>query len=109
MTEVVNLYHLNKGWEQDSEYVYIGRAGKGQSGYFGNPIALSPGQSRSSTLPEYEKYLKNRLETDLIFKDKVKSLHNKKLVCFCRPKTGWGEQERCHGQVLVRYVEMLNQ
>jgi hypothetical protein len=110
MIEVVNLYHLPKGWENDSQYVYIGRAGKGQDGCFGNPVVPQPGKTPGSTLPEYELYLKERIENDLIFRKRVQQLKDKKLVCFCTPKGGFSEfaPEKCHGQVLVRYCELLN-
>lgn len=109
MVEVVNLYHIPKGWEDDPQYVYIGRAGKGMSGIFGNPVKAQPGKTAGSTLEEYEEYLVKRLNTDAEFRAKVKALDGKKLVCFCKPKSGFveGEPERCHGQVLARYVTIL--
>lgn len=98
MTEVVNIYHLKKDWDSNPEYVYIGRAGKGKSGFFGNPF-INTGDP-GSTLPLYEEYLQKRLFEDPEFKQKATKLKGKKLVCFCHPKP-------CHGDILKRYVDQL--
>lgn len=39
----VNIRYAPVGWHQNSDYVYIGRPGKGQDGYFGNPFPLKKG------------------------------------------------------------------
>jgi hypothetical protein len=92
-TTVVNL-------RVDNYDVYIGRAGKGQSGYFGNPFPLS-GASRGSTIEKYKEYFYKRIETDSEFKEKVHSLKGKRLGCFCKPHP-------CHGDIIVEYLESTN-
>ena len=101
-TTVVNIYK--------SPYdVYIGRPGKGQSGYFGNPVRIgykcpecgTIHTDGGSTLACYEKYLVRRIKNDPTFKEAVKNLKGKTLACFCKPKP-------CHGDVLARYAEKLN-
>jgi hypothetical protein len=101
MIEVINIKYAPVGWKNDPRYVYIGRAGHGLGGEFGNPIALSKGNKRGSTLDLYRAYLEDRLKEDETFANKVKSLDGKVLVCFCKP-------ERCHGDILAEYSRRLN-
>jgi hypothetical protein len=84
----------------DPQYVYIGRAGKGMSGDFGNPIVLERESDRDKVLQEYRIYLEKRVEEDVDFRTKVMDLRDKTLVCFCKPKP-------CHGDILVEMVEKL--
>lgn len=91
MTEVVNIF-------KEPYDVYIGRAGKGQDGYFGNPFPLLKGEERGSSLERYQKYFDNKIENDLEFKKKVLSLKNKKLGCFCKPHP-------CHGDIIKEYLD----
>ena len=78
--------------------VYIGRAGKGQSGYFGNPFPLLDKANRGSTLEKYKAYFDKRIETDIEFKEKIQSLKGKRLGCFCKPHP-------CHGDIIAEYLE----
>lgn len=91
MTKVVNLRFAPYD-------VYIGRAGKGKDGYFGNPIKLKPGESRGSTIEKYKIYFYNRIQTDEEFKKKVLELQGKTLGCFCKPNS-------CHGDVIKEYLD----
>jgi len=54
--------------------VYIGRAGKGQDGYFGNPFRLRASESRGATIERYREYFYNRLKTDPEFKRRIHEL-----------------------------------
>ena len=95
MCKVVNLY-------KEPYDVYIGRAGKGKSGYFGNPIlkgkrCLYCGMihdESGTTLDCYRDYLNKRIKEDAEFKANVKALKGKILGCFCKPKP-------CHGDILA--------
>jgi len=98
MTTVVNLRVLSPGWEKNPEVVYIGRRGRGQDGYFGNPFPLRPGQSRGATIEKYKRYFYDRLERDPEFKARVQGLRGKKLACFCAPSA-------CHGNVIAEYLD----
>jgi hypothetical protein len=98
---VVNIY-------KEKYDVYIGRAGKGKSGYFGNPIR--PGSpcpvckeihSKTETIPCFEIAARVRLEQDSEYKKRVSELHDKTLGCFCSPKP-------CHGDVLIKLAGELN-
>lgn len=100
VTEVVNIYKLPKGWETDRSYVYVGRPGKGQTGYYGNPFPLRKGGDPGSTLEKFETWARQRLERDEIYHNRVKALYGKKLVCFCAPKP-------CHGDILAKLAAEL--
>jgi len=97
MSKVVNIYHREK------YDVYIGRAGRGEQGIFGNPILRNKKcplcneihVEQGSTLSCYKIYLERRLEEDSDFRESVKALKGKVLGCFCPPKP-------CHGDILIR-------
>jgi len=104
---VVNIY-------KDPYDVYIGRTGKKQSGYFGNPIRVgeycscckSVHYTPGSTIPCYRKYFLNRIVTDPVFKQRVIDLKDKTLGCFCAPKGGFKPEDwiQCHGQVIEEWL-----
>ena len=78
--------------------VYIGRAGHGQDGYFGNPFRLGVDGDREEVLVKYKRWFWNRVNEDREFREKVSELEGKKLGCFCKPKT-------CHGDVILAWIE----
>lgn len=89
--EVVNLY-------KDPSYdVYIGRAGKGKDGYWGNPHS---GPDKEANIKLFRTYFYDRIKTDEEFRNKLLQLRGKKLGCFCAPKP-------CHGDVIVEYLNSL--
>lgn len=98
-TKVVNL-------KQHPYDVYIGRAGKGQSGEFGNPIARGQvcpicgeiHNDAGSTLPCFKQYFLKRLEEDEDFRHKVLALRGKTLGCFCKPNP-------CHGDIISEWCD----
>ena len=98
-TRVVNLHH-------HAFDVYIGRAGKGFEGLFGNPCragAVCPECSErhadgDSTLLCFERYFLRRVEHDTLFREAVLSLRGKTLGCFCFPRP-------CHGNVIANFVD----
>ena len=77
--------------------VYIGRAGHGHDGYFGNPFRLDDDVSREEVLRQYEVWFYNRLDTDPEFKRRIHALKGKVLGCFCAPKL-------CHGHIIIDYL-----
>lgn len=93
-TNVVNI-------RTDKYEVYIGRAGKGKDGYFGNPFHLEDEEDRERILVLYKDYFNIRIEEDEEFKNKVEGLKGKTLGCFCKPKL-------CHGDIIVEYLESEN-
>lgn len=90
ITKVVNLRHY-------SYDVYIGRAGHGQDGYFGNPIRLEHEGQREEVLQKYEAYFYDRIQKDPEFRSRIHALKGKTLGCFCKPKL-------CHGDIIADYV-----
>lgn len=105
MTRVIHIRNWNPS---NPDHIYIGRAGKALPGPFGNPVrvgypCICCGQvhlTAGSTLPCYEAWLKGRLASDAAFREAVAGLHNRVLVCFCKPGP-------CHGDVLASYAQML--
>jgi hypothetical protein len=93
-TTIVNIKH-DQHWD-----VYIGRAGKGQDGYFGNPFRLGKDESRGATLERYREYFHNRIATDPEFKHRIHNLKGRVLGCFCKPHP-------CHGDIIIEYLNNL--
>jgi len=99
VTRVVNLKRT-AGWD-----VYVGRAGHGMDGTFGNPIRVGArclvcGETHELpglTIPCYTRWLHDRLERDSVFRDQVLALSGKILSCFCWPLP-------CHGSVLAGWL-----
>lgn len=107
ITEVVNI-RRDRLFGMHRDDVYIGRAGQGLDGYFGNPIRTGrecpecgdtherPGE----TLSCYQRYLRRRVGSDPEFRRRVARLRGKRLGCFCKPKP-------CHGDLLAVWAEAL--
>ena len=99
----------------DSPGVYIWRPGKGQEGPFGNPVQRDKTcsicrkihYSNGATLLCFEKYLRERCERDVSFKNDVLALEGQTLRCFCAPKGGLTSAKPwiCHGQPLLAFIE----
>lgn len=108
MTTTVHNIRRERIFGQHRDDVYIGRAGLGQSGLFGNPVRVGrrcpscdlTHEAPGDTLPCYERYLTRRLATDDAFRRAVVGLRGKRLWCFCKPGL-------CHGDVLARRCERL--
>lgn len=90
--------------------VYIGRAGRGEDGYFGNPYAAGRLCARcqevhtrgGDTLACYELYLRERLARDPVFRERVAGLRGRELWCPGRC-TQFGRP--CHGSILIAYID----
>lgn len=91
MTTVVNIYK-DRNFDE-----YIGRAGKGKDGYFGNPYKAG---TREENIKMYRAYFKAKIKTDPVFKKRVHELKGKVLGCFCKPQA-------CHGDVIAEYLNKL--
>jgi hypothetical protein len=81
--------------------VYIGRAGHGRDGYFGNPYRLrshATASERAACLEQYRAYFETRIEMDAEFRRRVLALRGQVLGCFCAPQP-------CHGDVIVAWLE----
>ncbi len=80
--------------------VYIGRAGRGQSGYFGNPFSIGAGVTREHAIESFRQYFYQRIENDREFSKRVEELRGKRLGCFCKPLA-------CHGDVIVEWLSKM--
>ncbi len=76
--------------------VYIGRAGKGQDGYFGNPFRADD-RGLQRALDQYRAYFEKRIVEDFEFRRRVVGLMGRRLGCFCKPKP-------CHGDIIVEWL-----
>lgn len=98
-TTVVNLH-------REAYDVYIGRAGRGHDGYFGNPyragevcgLCRRVHRDRGSTIPCFERYFRGRVESDPAFRVRVEQLRGRRLGCFCKPN-------KCHGDVIASWLD----
>jgi len=84
--------------------VYIGRKGKGEDGYFGNPHACDgfckvckTWHDRDESVAAYSRTFYERIKNDPEFKVRVLALKGKRLGCFCHPLP-------CHGNVIANWV-----
>ena len=82
--------------------VYIGRAGRGEDGYFGNPFRIGNGISREDAVKGFQEYFAERIERDFEFKRRVLAVKGKRLGCFCKPKA-------CHGDVIADWLNKMEQ
>lgn len=97
------VVHVRSG----SYDVYIGRAGHGEAGYFGNPYAKGERCSRcgerhltaASTLPCFKAYFLERLGRDAEYRVRVRALKGRVLGCFC-PDGG-----PCHGRLMAEWLD----
>lgn len=102
LCRVINISKAPKDWVSDSRYVYIGRAGHGLPGKYGNPIKVGRAccicdelhEQPGDTLVCYEKWLIQKLQLDPDF---LKPLIGKILVCFCKPRP-------CHGDIICKFL-----
>ena len=88
--EVVNI----RGVQERPGDVYIGRAGHGLSGKYGNPFTIGRHGSREQVIALFERYLGQhpQLLADL------RAENPRRLVCFCAPLA-------CHGDIYAKYLE----
>lgn len=76
--------------------VYIGRAGHGYDGYFGNPFKDS---TKDQNIADFRTFFLDRIERDPVYRKRVLELKGKRLGCFCLEGSG------CHGDVLVEWID----
>lgn len=102
MTRIIHIRNAPADWRDDLQYVYIGRAGHGLNGYFGNPYTIGKDGDRAEVLEKYENHMIARCTRDGNFAQALEDLQGKTLVCFCAPK-------RCHGNVIADFIDNLEQ
>jgi len=86
--------------------LYMGRAGHGEDGFYGNPFSQ---YSREKNIAMFKKYFYDKLEKDPVYKEKIHDLkieagkrepEELKLGCFCSPKS-------CHVDIIVEYLQKI--
>jgi hypothetical protein len=82
--------------------VYIGRAGHGEDGYFGNPFRLHERTTPAAVMANFRAYFYTRVEEDAEFRARVLALRGKRLGCFCKPR-------QCHGDVIAGWVDWVTE
>ena len=95
---VHNLYR--EPMDRDTD-VYVGRAGKGKDGYFGNPFRVGVNaDDRTDAVAKFDAWAEQRGRFDPIYRERVKDLNGRRLFCFC-PKDG-----PCHAKSLGRFARL---
>lgn len=98
-TTVINIKDALEGWEDNPEYVYIGRSNKNHHNIgWGNPYPLRTEADRAFILKQYIGYFNAKMEDDNL--PPINRLFEKKLVCYCAPKL-------CHGDILALYANVV--
>ena len=116
-TRVVNIRH--EPYQSDpSLYVYVGRAGHGKDGTFGNPHPLGVHSQcmecfiedfppvfhdGPGCLAAFRSYFLERVKKDTAFRARVLALRGRALGCFCVRKDGSGE---CHAKIIAEWVDL---
>ncbi len=110
-TQVVNLKHSSPAALLHA--IYMGRAGRGETGYFGSPIVMGKPcpecqlthRDAGSTIPCYTKVFYRRMKDDLLFRQRVLQLRGHTLACFCVNPDGSGP---CHAKVIAEFLDKLD-
>lgn len=74
--------------------VYIGRAGHGKDGQWGNPYRLRAGEASELVIERYRSWLWSEIRAGRVPVEELAALSGKSLGCFCKPAA-------CHGDVLA--------
>lgn len=105
-------YDNLKLWMEDKNNIYIGRAGivfilnektgikerfPKKHSIFANPFKINKNKTRKQVIEEYEKYIRNKLNTNDELKNELLKLKGKNLGCWCHP-------EPCHGDILIKLI-----
>ena len=94
-TRVVSLHRATA--EERNTGVYIGRAGQGRPGRWGNPFRVRRGctdAERQHAVDRYRGHLWSELRAGRVALPELAALAGRTLLCFCAAKA-------CHGDVLA--------
>lgn len=83
---VLNKYHGNI----PKDAIYIGRGD-----VWGNPYIVNNITTREQAIELHRQWLWGRIKKGLVSLESLAELHEKPLVCFCKPHA-------CHGDTLLR-------
>lgn len=97
-TTVINIKDAPEGWENNLEYVYVGRSNKNHPNIgWGNPFPMRVEADRAYVVKMYIAFIQRRLQDGDL---NIMLLADKKLVCYCAPKL-------CHGDILALIVNTI--
>ena len=104
-TDVANASDLDCDWDDDSDYVYIGRAADahmnntepGERGWLGNPYKVGR-YDREDAIEKFRLDFAHKVAENKKFHRAVVGIRGKTLVCWCKP-------DDCHGDVIREYVD----
>lgn len=94
--KVLNKHHYQDGWPPNS--IDITRASKNE---LGNPFRIGIDGDRREVIVKHMAYARKRIATDSSFREKIKNLRGKNLMCVCHPLP-------CHGDNYVILCQELN-
>lgn len=108
VNEYGNMVYARYNAPKNLDTVYIGRGS-----IFGNPFKTNDSktlQDRMNNCISFRHYLIAKIETDGYFRQEVKKLHGRVLVCFCSNGTRSLDDgaRYCHGHVLAAGASYLN-
>lgn len=90
MCRVVNL--RNEAYD-----VYIGRAGKGRTGPFGNPFIVGRDGERGECVELFRRWFYSEEGREMRELVDARIKKGDRLGCFCKPAA-------CHGDVIAEYI-----
>jgi hypothetical protein len=100
MTSVIHVMQAPKGFQDNPDFVYIGRRNAKyglQASPFANPFHIGRDGTREEVIEKYHAYIEDRLAREPELGAKLDALRGKTLVCWCAPKA-------CHADVLVQLM-----
>jgi len=108
LTRVINSVAAPNGWEHDPRFAYIGRAGRGLSGAYGNAHPIGYCEickilhDHYAAIEAFAIEARTKFASDPVYREHVEKIRGRYLVCFCKkPKV----EVPCHGDI---YVELLH-
>lgn len=86
--------------------IYIGRAGRGETGEFGNPFPVENNSDEAvkEAVAKYDTWLAEKIKTDPEYANKIYALKGKTLAC-----PGKEANEICHGQSILKAIKYLHE
>lgn len=98
-TTVINIKDAPPDWETNPRYVYIGRAGHGMDGRWGNHFIMHDESERAQVMKQFIDWYHERYKNGNLY---IHQLRGKILVCFCSPKL-------CHGDFLAAMADLVHE
>lgn len=97
LATVVNIRKFPRDYD-----VYVGRAGLGFDGTFGNPFRVGYDGSRTEVVDKFRKYFQKRMLGDIEYSKKIFALRGLRLGCWCAPKP-------CHADIIADWLNSLQE